>query len=593
MNHRAATAALLLFALTTASARAAEGDPQPVTTRISAVTVFPDRAQITRIGTVELGAQGSRVVISQLPGWIDEESVRAAIVPASAGRIVDVAVTRTFLSEASEETVRKAEAAVREITDQLESISDEERVLTVEITQVEAIRAFAIDKLPKDMQTRDIKIKTFGETIDFVGAKVRANREALRVLAKKRRDLQPTLAARTKAKEELQARSQLEQANVVIDVSGNGRATLELTYLTPGATWEPASEIRAEGERKVEVTQYAAIVQTTGEDWEGATLSFSTQRPNDVLNVPQAQALLLGAGAGLGDVMTRMGESFNRASSSYSTQNMLLGNQKKGWQQQIANQMEVQSRAAQAFAKLQERGTTARFTAISSRTVRADGKTVRVPIAVGNFDVALRQVAVPEASLNVVRTAELVNTGSQAILPGRAALFADGSFVGSSELGFVAPGEKFSVFLGVNERVKIARSIDRKRSSLERKGKKTKVSVSFLLTAENLGSEPVTLQLGDRFPVAQDKEIEVDDIRIPEGAKREASGVFRWTATVAPKKTVSWRVEYTLEYPSNYLQRPPPPEAEPADMNFEENAPASPAPARRVYDDIQKLEKNF
>lgn len=568
-------------------------DPQPLSTRITAITVYADRAQVTRQGALDLASSGGRVVIARLPGWIDEESVRAALVPAGAGRIVDVSVTKTLLAESSEDAVRKACLAVREIEDKLAALEDEEKILAADIAQLEAIRAFAIEKLPKDMATRDVKVQTFADTVDFVATRLRKDHEALRELRGKQRDLAPVQAARGRECDDLQARAQLEQTSVVVELAGTGRATLEVTYLTPGATWEPVSELRVQGQAKVSLTQYASVVQTTGEDWEGATLAFSTQRPTDLLNVPEAKALLLGAGGnGLGEVLTRMGESFDRAQSTYSSVNASLGVKNERWQAQVANQMAIQARVTLSFTRLQQRGTTAHFEARSPRVVRADGKAVRVPIASADFDVTAKLVAVPEVSLNVVRTALITNSGAQPILPGRAALFADGSFVGTSELPFVAPGETFSTFLGVNDRVKLTRTLDHKRSSVERGAKKTKLQVSFLVTAENLGAEAVAVQLGDRVPVAHDEAIEVDDVRIPEGAKRDGDGVVQWTATLAPKKLQTWRLEYTLEYPSDLMQR-----AMAAEQDYEQaNAPASgarPAPKRSkqmMFDDIQQLE---
>lgn len=570
-----------LAVIATLAAPASAADPQPpLTTKITGVVVYSDRAQVTRAGAVDLPSGGGKVTVAHLPGWIDEESVRVTLSPSSAGKIRDVSVERTFLAEASEESVRQAEASVRDITDQLQALADDQAVLSAEINQLEAIRAFENDKLPKDMATRDIRVKTFEETVDFVTNRLRKARAALRDISKKTRELQPELARRQKAQAELQSRSQLEQRTVVIELEGDGRATLQLTYLTPGATWEPVGELRADGTKSVTLAQYASVVQTTGEDWEGATLSFSTQRPTDTLEVPEAQALLLGSeGSGLGEVLNRAGASFERAQSSYSSQQALNADleQRGNWERQ----QEIEQRVVQSFEELRERGTTAHYNALSTRNIRTDGKAVRVPITTSQFPVTLRQVAVPEVSLNVVRSAQLVNDTDSPLLPGRIALFADGAFVGSSQLAFVAPGETFSTFLGVNDRVKMARTIDRKKSSLERKGKKSILKVSFLLTAENLADSPVVLELSDRVPVSQDESIEVSDIGLPEGAKRDSNGVAKWTATLAAKKKVTWRVSYTLEYPTDAAAR------------SKANPAAMPAPARMLYEDIDKLEQNF
>lgn len=390
-------------------AAAAAAEPKPVTTAITAVTVYADRAQVTRTGTVDLPGGSSRVAIQHLPGWIDAESVRATIVPSSAGQILDVAVETTFLAQANEEAVRVAQAAVQELSDEAQALADEEKVLQDEIARLESLRAFSIDKLPKELATRDVSVKTLSDTLAFVSETLRRDRKLLRELAVKRRALAPELAARTAKYQELETRSQMQESAVVLDISGSGRATIVLTYLTPGAAWEPVGELRVtKGGSAVALAQYASVVQSTGEDWDGAKLAFSTQRPGEVLDIPEAQALLLGAGgAGLRDVLGKMGSSFDRAQLNYAAQNEAYGKTRAYWSENIANQQEVQTRAAETFAKLADRGTTAHFNALSQRTVRADGKAVRVPIASEEFAAKVRLVCVPEATLNVVRTAEI------------------------------------------------------------------------------------------------------------------------------------------------------------------------------------------
>lgn len=591
MDHKASFRAPIIALLLGLGGAAHAADTQPIPTSITAVTVYADRAQVTRSGGVDLPAAGGRFAVMKLPGWIDAESVRATLVPPSAGKILDVTVETAFLAEASEEAVRKAEAAVREVQDQIGTLADEEKVLADEVARLESLRTFTIDKLPKEMATRDINVKNLGATLAFVTEALRTDRKALRELGKKKRELEPTLAARTRERNEIQTRAQLQQSTVVLELKGSGHASLVLSYLTPGATWEPTGELRvSKGGQSVTLTQYASVVQTTGEDWDKAALSFSTQRPGELLGVPEAQALLLGqGGAGMGDVLNRMGESFNKAQANYSQQNEFFAKGKDKWRQSLANQMEIQTRSVENFARLAQRGTTAHFTALTERLVRADGKAVRVPISTSDFAATLHLVAVPEVSLNAVRTAELTNSGAQAILPGKIALFEDGAFVGTSEVGFVAPGESFSTFLGVNDRLKLERVIDRKASSLERGSRRTELTVAFILSAENLGDQPVTLEVSDHVPVSQDEDIEVSEVDVPKGAKADANGVLKWSPVIPAHTKVTWRVSYTLEYPNDHAQR-----ARASRNNQKKaNEPASPAPSRSLYDDIENLEKSF
>ncbi len=561
--------------------------PKTLSTLIKEVTIYADRARVTRVGALDIAGADSQVVVTGLPGWIDQESVRVTLSPASRGRILDVTTETTFLATATKERVRLAEAAVLEVADKLAEINDERRVLQAEIKQLEAVRAFSVAKLPRDMAARPVKPRAFGETIDFVSTRLRKIHAAVRVLNKHTRELQPELARRKRARADLQMEAKLQQSQVTVGLSGAGRAKLILTYLTPGASWEPVAELRTQKGKTATLVQYASVVQTTGEDWVGAKLSFSTQRPGETLAVPAAQALLVGGGGrGLGNVMQRMGASFDRAQVAYSQQNELVVRSNASWSTNVKRQRSVQTRAIASFRKLRKRGTTAHFVARASRAVRASGKPVRVPIAEGAFDLKSRLVAVPEVSLNAVRTAQLVNTTGQAILPGKAALFADGAFVGKTELDFVAPGESFSVFLGVDDGIKLERTLDRTRSSIDRGRKRTDLTVSYRISARNLSKRPITVDLTDRVPVVQDDDIDLDDLVIPEHAKRHRDGLVKWRATLAPGAEMTWRIEYELEYPTGLAARPTPPAQK-------RRRGGRPEPSRMLYDDIKQLESAF
>lgn len=568
--------------------------------RISAVTVFADRAQVTRLATVELrGAEAERFAFARLPGWMDAESVRVAVEPAGAAQILDVGVQAAFAAEAAEESVRKAQAAFLEVSDQLAEIGDEERILQEEIKRLEALRLLSIDKVPRELAVGEVRVKNLSETMAYLMEAIRSDQKQLRLLSKKRRDIEPVLAQRRAELSEVQVRAQLQTSTVTVELrrdtkrpaEGALAVTLKLSYLTPGASWEPAGELRVtRGVAGVQVLQAASVVQTTGEDWSGAALSFSTQRPDDVLDVPEAHGLMLDrGGAGLNDVVGRMTQSFSKAQTVYASQNQQMAKNRKNWDDSLARQHDVQQRALQSFNRLTQRGTTAHFAALADRNVRSDGKSVRVPIAMGEFPYRARIVAVPEVSLNAVRVAEVVNGGQSAILPGPAALFADGTFIGSGQLEFAAPGEAFSVFMGVQDRVKLERVLDKKTSALHRGGRRTEMKLSFVVTAENLSAEPLTLDLSERIPVAQSEDIEVDDIETPRKVKPDSQGLLRWTETLPPKSKVSWRISYTLDYPSDFVNKR---KALGRSSRPEGKGPGMAAP-KAIHEQIDLLEQSF
>jgi len=161
-------------------------------------------------------------------------------------------------------------------------------------------------------------------------------------------------------------------------------------------------------------------------------------------------------------------------------------------------------------------------------------------------------IAVPEQTLNAALTLEMTNSTGQALLPGKVALYQDGTFLGVTDVSFIAQGERFSVFLSVADHLKLARTLDKKNSSLVRK-KRNKMQVSFIVTVENLSAQPSAVTLADRIPVSENKDIKIDEVRITGAAKPDSKGIVRWALSLRPKEKKQLRIAYQVEYPPELI----------------------------------------
>ena len=571
-------------------------EPVKTESAIARVTVYPDRARVEREAKVRTAAGRRDFVFAGLPGWTDEESVRLALSPAGAGRIVDVQVAREHLAKSTDEEVRKAQAAVQEIQDQVADLDDDLKALTAQAQQVEGVRAFSTEQLPKDTLTKGVDVAGYDAVVKYVLQQSREIAAARRKIERQKRDLQPELSVRQRKLEELGRRSQLEQTTITVTVEAEKEqdSVLTLAYLLPGATWEATHELRANGAKPsaIRLASYAMVSQTTGEDWNGAEIQFSTQSPVETMERPEIEALLVGRRPTL-PVAQAKPSSFSKAKQVFEGQNtawFLYNNgeaQVQMFTDNFARQNDIQMRAVRVFQRLQKRGTTAHFSGEGRPTVRADGRLVRVPIGTVELAAAEKIVAVPEKNPNAVRTVELTNTSRLPVLPGRVALFQGESFLGHTDVDFVAENERFSLLLGLEDRLKIARVLDGRSSSLVR-GERTRMDVAFDITMENLHSEPVQFELSDRVPVSQSRDVEVSRVRVKPDGRPDSQGLLKWTLTLAPGQKLAYRVEYTLEYPSNLLAV-----RQTAGENEVRQQAAPAAPADALREDIQKLEGMF
>jgi uncharacterized protein (TIGR02231 family) len=594
-------------------------DPNAVTvsSAIRKVTVYSDRALVSRQAAVKLTTAPTVYAFRQLPGWVDEGSVRAAT---SAGKIVDVQVVRGYLARATEPRFVKAEAEARKLSDRLLALDDELEVLDAQAKQIEDIKAFSLDRLNQDVTTApprpegttgggSVGVSTYEGVVDFIAKKLRAIAKGRRAVQTERQELVPRIEANKKLLEELRALTQLEETKVLVTVqAGAGtEAELELTYLLPGATWEAAHEVRAAtgDPSAVEVTSYAVVTQASGEDWDNAELTFSMQSSSAAVRIPELDALTLGDTPARTQVIEARSASFRRAEAAFQGQNRLWNKRVQGidssskfeesYQANFESLQVTQSKTVQIFQSLQQRGTTSQFKAMSTTRVRADGRSVRVPIGHADLKAKKSIVAAPEQSLNAAQTLGMRNESGQPLLPGSVAMYQGGAFLGMTSVDFVADGEEFALFLSVADQLKISRVLDKKRSALVRK-QRTQMQLAFVVTVENLSNQALPLELADRIPVSEDRDVVISGIKVSPDAKPDSKGILRFPLTLQPKEKRKLEIQYQIEYPPSLVLETRrnqhgavPMPAPPASSPFL----PSPTKSYDLREDIRQLEEAF
>jgi uncharacterized protein (TIGR02231 family) len=531
------------------------------------VTVYSDRAQVTRRATAEATTEPQLFAFRKLPGWVDDGSVR---ISASAGRIADVRVERSFLARTTDASYRKAEEELKALTRQMAEVTDEIAILDAQKAQIDSIKAFSLEKIDKDTVIGDISVQSYSDVMTFIS-------DALRKTAKERRDAQakqealaPKVVAAQRKLDDMKALLQLEETTVLVTLQASraAKSELELTYMMPGATWEPMHELRASttDSKVVEVSSFAVVTQTSGEDWGDAELYFSTQSTTESVRIPELEALTLGDTTTASRTMTSRMSSFSRAQQAFAGQSALwnkvhsnayaataeAANFEQVYQSNMQYLQVVQSKTVQIFETLRNRGTTAQFKAIAVNSVRGDGHQTRLRIGSSTLEAKQRILAVPEQTLNAARTLDMVNSSGQPLLPGKVALYQDGAFIGMTEIDFVAQDEKFSLFLSVADHLKLSRTLDRKQSSLVHR-QVSKMTVTFVVTAENLSAEATSLTLADRIPVSENREIRVSGVKVTPAGSPDSQGILRWDLVLKPKEKREFRIGYQVEYPRELI----------------------------------------
>lgn len=281
---------------------AADGTPVPdgidLDTKIDRVTVYSDRARVTRKGSVAVKDGRQRILVSGLPHNLDPDSVSAALPGKAHGaRILSIEVEDAFGKridkKEAEALLAKNEALaqkVKAVEDELAALAEEEAYL----------RSFQVRPRP-DENGRPSPVSlepgAWQQTLAFVSDGLASTLSRMRAKQQERKDLLNEAQA---VKVELGKVASYERTavkRIALEVQGSRTESvpLEVTYAIAGPAWRPAYDVRVlSSAGKVEVVTHGVVRQATGEDWTNVELTLSTAFPEAGADVPELLAWRLG-----------------------------------------------------------------------------------------------------------------------------------------------------------------------------------------------------------------------------------------------------------------------------------------------------------
>jgi uncharacterized protein (TIGR02231 family) len=507
---------------------------------IAAVTILEDRANVTRRGSLPVGAGQHRIVIERVSPVLVDKTLTAT---ATGARVLDVRCERYLAPWRDPQSgATDAPAALRAERIRIERERDaalaRAAAAATEIAALGDVVAAAL---------RDIAIAaTRGKPADAAAAQL-AELDEMEAQARARRseaELAADALARALARLDVRIRAAEaeavdEAARLVVDVIADQPADLVLAigYVVPGAAWRPYHRAvldRTAGKLDWQTT--ACVWQATGEDWTDAALTFSLERPSLGVEPPA-----------LGDDELRT----RRRPDTVVVE---------------ARDQEQQTTGLGAAGPAQvmgiDDGGLGLVLSAPRATVKADGTPHRVPVGGFATTAELSLVAIPLRSPWVHVRARAINTGAVPLLAGPVDLIMASGYVGRAEIGFVAPGEQFHVGFGPEPDIRIHRDETRERDDAGLLGSWNTQTVRVAVRLSNLGALAREVVVTERVPISEVEQVDVQ-VAAPDayvlGADDQPGGeaITQVTARALDERgMVTWSVELpplgrravTLEY---------------------------------------------
>jgi uncharacterized protein (TIGR02231 family) len=499
---------------------------------IVAVTVHPDRARITRRGTVTLPAGASEVVLADLPDGLADDSVRVS--GRGAARVVGVDVARRDLADAPDERVRAAEDAVRAAERELAAIEGADAADTAREDMLRRLATRSGDRLATALaegtatpdRVTEIGTAVAAQLVDVAAARrghAERREAAGHALAAARAELERLTTSGRRRRE---VRIALE-ADAGTEPDAGTDVELEVTYLVPGASWSAAYDARVEQDR-LSLTCFGLVTQTTGEDWPACEVTLSSTRPAVAGAVPELDPWWV-------DVRPPMPVLAAAAAPGGAPMRARM----------VAPDMAFESAVA-----VPVEGTLAVAWRLPRPVaVAGNGTAHRTVVRTAELQARLDHVTAPALGTDVHLRATAVNTSGAALLPGPLSTYLDGGFAGSTRIDATAPGEEIELALGLDDRVSVERELVGRTAGKTLMGGKRESVETWTVTVHNGRPAPVHLVVRERIPVSRHADVQVVDVALtPDPAERDDLGRVEWRADVAAGADFTARLRFGVRH---------------------------------------------
>lgn len=534
----------LLLSILLATAVPASGEPVPVASQISSVTVYADQAQVTRKGTVSLKAGLNLVSIDNLPLALNQESLRVSGKGAGPARIAGLTVRPVFLERLQEQRIRELEEQIEALQRKVATLEARRKGLAAQKAFLESIRVGWGERISKEIGLGKPTTTELGEAARYVGEGVGKVEENIFDTEAAKKPLQERMNALKQELEQAKGNRSKEVRSVEVAIEAERAMSfdLELSYLVSDAHWIPTYDLRLNAEgTAAELTYRAQVWQLTGEAWPKVRLALSSARPEAGGAPPELFPWHVGfyqPPIPLPRPVAKRALTFGAAAAPEAQALDAV---------EGAAPSSVPARPIEA--ELAEGQTSVLFGVPQPVDIPADGSRTGTVIALATLPVSAEYQTTPKLSPRVYLKSEVTNASNYPLLAGEVNIFNDAIFTGKSVLKTVAAGEKFDLFFGADDRVKVKREVNRVGKQGGILGN-SRISYRVSVELDNFKKQPIRLSLLDQLPLAGNEEIKVKlEEEKPAPDERKPDGTLVWKLNLAPGEKKKLGYDIVIEYP--------------------------------------------
>jgi uncharacterized protein (TIGR02231 family) len=507
---------------------------KPVDSKITEVTVFLNKAQITRDVKSRLESGKTNLIVTGLTSQLDPQSIQ--VVGKGSFIILGISHQQNYLNELNmpkslkmlKDSIELLQRQVVLEQSQKEILNKEEQMLlsnqkvgganqNLTVAELKSMADFYRSRLGDIVITRmkqDEKIKKMNERIS------RLNRQL-------------------NEQNELFHRNTSE---IVVSVSAEAatQAELKVSYVVNNAGWNAVYDVRAINTKNpLQLSYKANVFQSTGEEWKNVKLKLSTANPNQSGLKPELYSWYL-------DFYNPIVYDARSAKSSKAPAMRTADAQAP-----VAAEAMADAQALSEFVSTIQTSLNTEFDISLPYSVASSSKPTVVDIRNYDLKAEYSYSVVPKLDADAFLIAKALGWEEFSLLSGEANIFFEGTFVGNS---FIDPNnikDTLSLSLGRDNRIVVKREKLKDLTSRSVMGGSKKESYTWEISIRNTKTDAIRISVEDQVPVSQNTQIEVTVPDTGGAAFNRQTGKLNWILDIKPSETRKVMFKYEVKYPKD------------------------------------------
>lgn len=537
--------------------------------KIKKVTVFLSGSQVQREGNFSLTAGVSEIIFKGVSPYIDANSLQARGV----GEFTIMDVKYKVHYPQPDPVVNDPQQIPADVLRKIKLLTDS---IEVQNNKMEETRTKTeIRNMEKTMLMNNGTVKGVGKVNDSIALlkdamayfheKMTEINMDLFKLKKDEKSIQKTLSGmntRLTALNNWSSKNNLKQQvikgpeyQIIVSVSAEKASygKLEVSYLVSQSGWTPSYDLKAKDlNAPVELSYKGTVYQNTGEDWDNVSLTLSSSNPY----LQQTKPVL--------------STWYINYYSPYTYQSQNLYNQAQGYDDAYrssvkkdreesakyggvpAMQEKLNSEAlaytADQFTTTSQNMITAEFEIKLPYTIKSNNEPHLVSIAKENLKADYQLALVPKMDKNAFLIASISSWDDLNLLPARANIYYDGTYVGQSFLDPMSMEDTLRLAMGRDNSITATRKKQKDKEKEKILNENKIKEIAYEIVIKNTHGYSVDMIIEDQIPVSNVQDIKVELLEKGKAAHNETTGMLTWRTKAKAGGTEKVSFAYSIKY---------------------------------------------